>query len=126
MKYCKYCGAQLDDDAVVCSACGKSLEEQANQTIIIQQAPVEKSQNKCGVAGFVLSLIFSIGGLVGMLVFSPLMFVQFLPFLLSLIGLIVGKKKDQKISLSVTGLIISGIQVVLAFVFVFGLGAMLR
>ena len=40
MKYCKYCGAQLDDDAAVCTKCGKALGEQPaqTQTVIIQQA----------------------------------------------------------------------------------------
>ncbi len=27
MKYCKYCGSQLDDDAVVCVNCGRATDE---------------------------------------------------------------------------------------------------
>lgn len=122
MKYCKFCGAELDDDAVVCSKCGKKIDEPTST------APVEpeRSSNKCGVAGFILSLIGGIFTLVGMLVYSPLMFVICIPFALSLIGTIVGKVKGQKIGLAVAGLVISGIQLLLAFVFVFGLGAILR
>lgn len=27
MKYCKHCGAQIEDDVVICTSCGKQVEE---------------------------------------------------------------------------------------------------
>ncbi len=38
MKYCRFCGQQIDDDSVFCSVCGKNLGTEA------QAAPVNESQ----------------------------------------------------------------------------------
>lgn len=27
MKYCKFCGAQVDDNVIICTKCGKQIEE---------------------------------------------------------------------------------------------------
>ncbi|MCH5151720.1 MAG: zinc-ribbon domain-containing protein [Clostridiales bacterium] len=115
MKYCKYCGAQLDDDAVVCSSCGKKLDEQQPaQTIIVQQVEKpEQKKNGCGVAGFVI-------GLISLVICSWLciflgwytLALPCLAFVLSLVGIIVGKKKQQSIGLGIAGLILSAVALI--------------
>ena len=116
MKYCKFCGAQIDDDAVVCPTCGKALGEQATQTIIVQ-APVaepEAKKNGCGVAGFVLGLISLVFCWVAIFLVFYVLPLPLLAFTLSLVGIIVGKKKKQRIGLGVAGFILS----TLALIFV--------
>ena len=81
MKYCKYCGAELSDDAVVCSRCGQSLSS-------VQE---EKGHHGMGIAGFILSLIS----------------VQPLGLIFSIIGLVMAKKNGYKKGLAVAGLVIS-------------------
>lgn len=91
MKFCKYCGAELSDDAAVCSKCGHSLSNGAVE---------DRSQNKLGIAGFVLSFFF----------------VQPLALIFSIIGIAVGKKHNDKVGLAVAGLIISIISSVIVII----------
>ncbi len=52
--FCKNCGAQIDDRAVVCPHCG-----------VAQSAPVQKEEsNVLAIVGFVLSFFIAIAGLV--------------------------------------------------------------
>ena len=50
MKYCKYCGRQIPADAVVCTLCGRQVEEirleaQAAPNIVINNANSNVNQN---------------------------------------------------------------------------------
>ena len=50
MKYCKYCGGKIPADAVVCTLCGRQVEEfrseaQATPNIIINNANSNANQN---------------------------------------------------------------------------------
>lgn len=50
MKYCKYCGGKIPADAVVCTLCGRQVEEirleaQAVPNIIINNANSNVNQN---------------------------------------------------------------------------------
>lgn len=50
MKYCKYCGARIPEDAVVCTACGRQVEELRQResqqpNIIINNANSNVNQN---------------------------------------------------------------------------------
>ena len=92
MKYCKYCGAELADDAAVCSRCGHSL---------YSNPVAERSQNKFGIAGFVLSLLS----------------VQPLALIFAIIGLVVGKKKNDKVGLAIAGIVISAIYIVFYIIY---------
>ena len=113
MKYCKYCGAQLDDDAVVCSACGKQLDEQPTQKVIIQQVETpKKKKNGCGVAGFVIGLISLVFCWVAIFLVYYVLPIPALAFVLSLVGIIVGKKKQQSIGLGIAGLIMSTLSLI--------------
>ena len=127
MKYCKYCGSQLDDDAAVCTKCGKVLGDQQGQTVIIQQVEKqEQRKNGCGVAGFVFGLL----GIILSWISSVFLWWLAIPFaaigfVLSLIGVIVGKAKKQSIGLGVAGLILSLISIVIVLLVVFVLGSLM-
>ena len=114
MKYCKYCGARLDDDAVVCSSCGKELGEKPTQTIIVQQVEKEEPRkNGCGIAGFVLGLISLVfGSWICIFLGWYTLPLPVLAFVLSLTGIIVGKVKKQRIGLGIAGLILSAIALI--------------
>ena len=58
MKYCKYCGNELYDEAVMCPKCGWMVKE-----VIMEQ-----NTNSFAIAGFVLSFF---GGILG-IVFSAI------------------------------------------------------
>ena len=89
MKYCKSCGAELVDDAVICPKCGVSVGEVTTNS---------DKQNTVGVVGLVLC--FFAGSLIA--------------FIVSLIGYLQGKKKGEKVSCALAGIIIS----VAEFVFI--------
>ena len=93
MKFCKYCGAELTDDAAVCNRCGRNVAE---------SRPVEdRSQNKLGIAGFVLSFFF----------------IQPLALIFSIIGLAVGKKHNDKVGLAIAGLVMGIISMIIMVIF---------
>lgn len=56
MKYCRYCGGQIADEAVICLNCGRTVNE--------QPAPQESSLNVLCLLGFIFSFISAIVGLV--------------------------------------------------------------
>ena len=89
MKYCKSCGAELVDDAVVCPKCG----------VAVGEMQTERKNNMLGVVGFVLSFFT---GPIG--------------FIVSLIGLIQGKKNGEKVGFAIAGLILSSIEIVFAII----------
>ncbi|MCH5151719.1 MAG: zinc ribbon domain-containing protein [Clostridiales bacterium] len=101
MKYCKYCGAELSNDANVCSRCGHSLGGSN-----VQQ---EKGHHGLGIAGFILSLLS----------------VQPLALIFSIIGLAVGKRNGNKTGLAVAGLVISIIYIVVEIIIFIVAGPMI-
>ena len=66
MKFCKFCGEQIPEDAVICTKCGRQVEEfkKSNepQQIVINNsnANVNTNQNVVGVAGSPKSKLVSI------------------------------------------------------------------
>ena len=53
-KFCKHCGAQIPEDAVLCTACGRQVEElkgaAAQPSIIINNENTNLNQNTLGAA----------------------------------------------------------------------------
>ena len=90
MKYCKSCGAELVDEAVVCPKCGVATEEMHT----------EPKQNTVGIVGLVLC--FFAGSVVS--------------FIVSLIGYLQGKKNGEKVSCALVGIILSSIEIVFAII----------
>lgn len=94
MKYCKNCGAELADDAVVCTGCGTQLTE--------EQQPLKK--NVMAIVGFVLSLValfvnlYAIPAVVGLV--------------LSIVGLVQIKKGGyMNKKLAIAGIVLSAIAI---------------
>ena len=87
MKYCKTCGAELVDEAVVCPKCGVATSE--------IQAPLKS--NPMAITGFVLSLVA--------------MFINLwaIPAILGLVMSIVGLVQIKKGGFKNRGLAIAGI-----------------
>lgn len=93
MKYCKYCGAELADDANVCSKCGHALVGDNGE---IQ----ELKKNKMAIAGFVLAIVSMVVNLYTIPAILGLVF--------SIVGLVQIKKGGFKNKgLAIAGLIIS-------------------
>jgi len=52
--YCRNCGSQINDDAVVCIHCGET----------IKQHNAESEENPLAIIGFVLSFLSQVAGLI--------------------------------------------------------------
>lgn len=55
--FCKNCGHQLPDDAIICASCGATTDN-------YRRPEVPKQQNLLAVVGFVLSFFVSLAGLI--------------------------------------------------------------
>ena len=99
MKYCKHCGAELSDEAAVCSKCGCSVASEYGEV----QEPLKK--NKLAIAGFVLSLVS--------LVLNLYAIPAVIGLVLSIVGLVQIKKGGyNNKGLAVAGIIISAVAIV--------------
>lgn len=122
--FCKNCGKEIDDSAMVCPNCGVATENMAAS----QAAPAEsvenapKKVNICGIIGFILSLVC-----VGMT------FVHIIAWLLSfaaglalsITGLVMSKKLGTGKGLSIAGIVITACSIVLYLLVVFVLAALI-
>ena len=111
--FCKTCGKDINENAVICPHCGcetgKPMQYgQTVQTVQYEPAPqpVEKKENTSALVGFIMSLL----GLTGIL-----------PFVGSIVGLILGimgNKKAKEMNgdkgMSTAAIIISAIGLALA------------
>ena len=102
--FCKNCGKEIDDNAVVCPNCGVATEK-------MQQATAPTQKNTIAVVGFIFSFL---GGLIGLIC--------------SIIGFKNSKKPEYAgdgRGLSLAGIIISSIEigiVVLIYILIIGVG----
>ncbi len=95
--FCKNCGKEIDDSAVVCPNCGVATENMAKNT-----TPVPAQKNTIAVVGFVLSFFTSLIGLI-----------------VSIVGLVNAKKPEYNgdgKSFAIAGIIISSIETVLIII----------
>lgn len=115
MKYCKHCGAELVEEAVVCPKCGCSVEEKVAATTTAQK------HHPCGIAGFVCSLTGLVLSWLGWVTFILLA----AGFVLSIVGICLGKKNGQKTSLAIAGLVLSLVDLVVAIIIIVAAAALL-
>ena len=103
--YCKYCGAQVDDDAMFCPSCGKELKEHkqtvVNNYVNAQVAPKNNGKKKI-VAGLFALFLGAVGvqhfylGKVAAGVFSILFFWTWIPCIIGIIqGIIILCECDE-------------------------------
>lgn len=99
--FCKNCGKEIDDNAVVCPNCGVATENLSRNT-----APVVPQRNSMAIAGFILSLLGS--AIIGLI--------------LSIIGFNNSKKPEYAgdgRGLAIAGIVISSI-VTAAYIILIG------
>ena len=129
--YCRKCGKEIDDEAVVCPHCGvlavkrgagfygqpvqynnAPVQQSVQQPVQIIQQPVQateqKSTNGLGIAGFVIGLISLIGGMY-------LCIPSVAGFIFSVFAVINRKRYKSCNGLAIAGLVISSVS--LAFWF---------
>ncbi len=136
--YCRKCGKQIDDEAVVCPHCGVlavrrgagfygqpaqpvqpvqyyvPVQQPVQQPVPVQpvQQPVQtteqKSTNGLGIAGFVIGLISLIGGIYFC---TPAV----AAFILSVFAVINRKKYKKCNGLAIAGLVISSVALAVWF-----------
>lgn len=96
--FCKNCGQEIDDKAVVCPHCGVAVSSTGPAPVPAQ--PVYDDSNPLAVAGFVLSFFIAIAGLI-----------------CSIIGLTKANKEGRKYKgLAIAGIIISIASIVLSII----------
>ncbi len=93
-KFCTNCGNELDDRAVLCPKCGISQNQQV-------ETNNNSSKNSMSVAGFILSFIFPLLGLI-----------------FSIIGLNKSKQTNTGRGLSIAGIIISSVIMVISTIII--------
>ena len=64
MKYCSKCGAELADDAVVCTKCGCAVENTAQQP---QQQTTATPAKEGKVLGILAIIFGALGGILGLI-----------------------------------------------------------
>lgn len=132
--FCRYCGSEIDDKAVICVHCGLPTpnmpgELKPTQPVEAQQpAQPPKKANLLGIFGFALS-VFSV-----LVLFSAMAGSESFPFdaiilsigaiVLSILGMARAKADKSGRGLALAGLIISGVQLVFWIIlFIIGLYA---
>ncbi len=92
--FCKICGKEINDQAVICPHCGCQVKETA-----IENTDVKKVNVLC-IIGFVLSLVSLLISLVGIVAIAGLV--------LSIIGVNQASKNNQKLKgLGIAGICVS-------------------
>ena len=105
--YCKTCGKEINENAVVCVNCGVLLDNATLEQINGQKE--SKKTNVCALVGFILSLV---GFVLGIYV-SPLIVAG---FILSIIGLTQYKKTGVGKGFAIAGIAISASAFALYFI----------
>ena len=101
--FCKKCGSEINDDAVVCINCGCAVKDDFNA----EQQPVKKKINVLCLLGFIFSLIS--------LIFYHFGLVPVAGLVLSIIGLVQAVRRKEKLKgLGIAGIAISGITLIYA------------
>lgn len=100
MKYCKTCGAELLDEAVICPKCGSSVVD----------GPVTLKKNSMAIAGFVLGIVA--------MIFNFYAIPAVIGLVLSIVGLIqVYKSGYNHKKLAIAGIVLSAIALVYDIVY---------
>ena len=95
--FCKICGKEINDNAVICPGCGC-----ATNTVEEKNVSGKKKPNILCILGFVLSLVSFFLALYGTVAIAGL--------ILSIIGIVQAKKKEQSLKgLGIAGIVISAV-----------------
>lgn len=95
--YCKICGSEINDQAVVCPKCGCSTKVSAEAEV---SAPQKRKLNVLCLVGFVLSLVSLFIALFGAVAITGL--------ILSIVGLVQANKNNESLKgLGIAGIVVS-------------------
>lgn len=122
--FCKNCGKEIDDNALVCPNCGVATEKMQQEAAITAtaEAPATKKVNVCAILG----LIFSILAFVGIWVFGWLFYIGApAALVLSIVGIVMSKKLNNGKGLAIAGLVVTIFDVVFYLIFLFVLVALI-
>lgn len=101
--FCRICGKEIHDEAVICPSCGCQVKETAATTS--QPEKEQKKANILCIIGFVLSLVSLIIALYGVVAIAGLV--------LSIIGVVQTNKKGERLKgLGIAGICISAASLV--------------
>lgn len=111
--YCKNCGKEINDNAVICVNCGVAVKPltPAVAPAVEQKAEVEKKVNVCSIIGLVLSIVGGIVGMFGIFLFDNFLLSNLMFYTITLAGLIlsiIGTTRSSKLN-SGMGIGIGGI-----------------
>ena len=95
--FCKTCGSEINDNAVICPKCGCQTKDIVEpQTQIVQKSKI----NVLCLVGFILSLVSLIIALAGIIAIAGLV--------LSIIGIVQANKNDERLKgLGIAGIVVS-------------------
>lgn len=106
--FCKNCGQELNENAVICPYCGVATSKMGNNMPAPQTYGSQpKKTNGMGIAGFVVGLIGMLGG--NYLFLVP----GIVGLILSIIGMVQMKKCNSCNGLAIAGLVIG----IVSFIF---------
>ena len=114
MKYCSHCGAELLDEAVLCTKCGCWTNDRGKVAEVSNPRP---SLNKLALAGFILSLVSAFISLffMGIETDSSVLLFTGVPvaisgFICSIVGLVRLKKNKQRgKGFAITGIVLGAL-----------------
>lgn len=108
--FCKNCGKEISDKAIVCVNCGVAVTPLTPTVTPDQPADGKKKFNVCALLGFIFSLV-------GIVVDTSLMFTEvsllygftIAGFVLSIIGTVKAKKLENGKGFGIAGIVISSV-----------------
>lgn len=108
--FCKNCGSEISDEAVVCPNCGVPTEKLNSAATEAQ--PVEKKKtNVFAIIGFVLSLVAGVFAFVQVIVYWIAIVAA---LVLSILGIVWATKKNANLKgLAIAGVVLSAIDIVM-------------
>ena len=115
--YCKNCGNNINDNAVVCPNCGVQVGE--FKSIDTQKPPADIPQkgNAVGIVGFVTSLVGALFWLISLIVSTNIL--MLIAIVLDIAGIAcsaVGRKRAKKENASFGGLSLAGLIIGIVFI----------
>ncbi len=115
--YCKNCGNNINDNAVVCPNCGVQVGEFKSTDTQKPSADLPQKGNAVGIVGFVTSLVGALFGLISLIVSTNiLMLIAIALDIASIACSAVGRKRAKKENASFGGLSLAGLIIGIVFI----------
>ena len=103
--YCRYCGAEVNEEKGYCSSCGARLKEEAETVATVTGETSEKKQLKCWHVFANVGFGLGLGSLIGFWLYSISIFTA----IAGLVFSILGSRSEINAGKAKKGIILSGI-----------------